>query len=217
MWIYHILFIHSFVNGLLSFFHFLTIMNNASLNISAQVFVWTFVFVSLGYITRSRISRLCGNSLFNFLRDCQTGFQGDCIILLLPWWLSGKELGCQAGDVGGSLCCKEPPWKRKWQPIPVFYPGKSHGQRSLVGYSPWDRKSQTRLNHDPTTTTSCFKFPLEVYFSHPISCGFWVVFPSWLMMLNFFSCADWPFVDLLWRNIYSDLWPIFNWVICLYY
>ena len=28
-------------------------------------------------------------------------------------------------------------WRRKWQPIPVLLPGKSHGQRSLVGYSPW--------------------------------------------------------------------------------
>ena len=31
----------------------------------------------------------------------------------------------------------ETPWRRKWQPTPVFLPGKSHGQRSLVGYSPW--------------------------------------------------------------------------------
>ena len=29
------------------------------------------------------------------------------------------------------------PWRRKWQHTPVFLPGKSHGQRSLVGYSPW--------------------------------------------------------------------------------
>ena len=29
------------------------------------------------------------------------------------------------------------PWKRKWQPAPVFLPGKFHGQRSLAGYSPW--------------------------------------------------------------------------------
>jgi len=28
------------------------------------------------------------------------------------------------------------PWRRAWQPTPVFLPGKSHGQRSLVGYSP---------------------------------------------------------------------------------
>ena len=32
------------------------------------------------------------------------------------------------------------PWKRKWQPTPVFLPGESHGRRSLVGYSPQGRK-----------------------------------------------------------------------------
>ena len=32
------------------------------------------------------------------------------------------------------------PWRRKWQPTPVFLPRESHGQRSLVGYSPWGRK-----------------------------------------------------------------------------
>ena len=32
------------------------------------------------------------------------------------------------------------PWRRKWQPTPAFLPGKSHGQRSLVGYSPWGCK-----------------------------------------------------------------------------
>ena len=35
------------------------------------------------------------------------------------------------------------PWRRKWQPTPVFLPGESHGQRSLAGYSPWGHKSQT--------------------------------------------------------------------------
>ena len=34
----------------------------------------------------------------------------------------------------------EGPWRRKWQPTPVFMPGKSHGLRSLVGYSPWNCK-----------------------------------------------------------------------------
>jgi len=32
------------------------------------------------------------------------------------------------------------PWRRKWQPTPVLLPGKFHGQRSLVGYSPWGHK-----------------------------------------------------------------------------
>ena len=37
------------------------------------------------------------------------------------------------------------PWRKKWQPTPVFLHGKSHGQRSLVGYCPWGRK---RVGHD---------------------------------------------------------------------
>ena len=32
------------------------------------------------------------------------------------------------------------PWRRKWQPTPVFVPGKSHEQKSLVGYGPWGYK-----------------------------------------------------------------------------
>ena len=36
---------------------------------------------------------------------------------------------------------QEDPRRRKWQPTPVFLPGKSHGQRSLAGYSSWDHKA----------------------------------------------------------------------------
>ena len=32
------------------------------------------------------------------------------------------------------------PWRSKWQPTPLFLPGKSHGQRSLAGYTPWGHK-----------------------------------------------------------------------------
>ena len=39
-----------------------------------------------------------------------------------------------------------PSQRRQWQPPPVLLPGKSHGQRSLVGCSPWGRKSRTRLS-----------------------------------------------------------------------
>ena len=39
-------------------------------------------------------------------------------------------------------------WRRKWQPTPVFLPGKSRGWRNLVGYSPWGRKeSDTTERH----------------------------------------------------------------------
>ena len=39
------------------------------------------------------------------------------------------------------------PWRRKWQPTPVFLPGKSHKQRSLVGYRPWGCK-QSVMTYD---------------------------------------------------------------------
>ena len=35
---------------------------------------------------------------------------------------------------------QEDPLEREWLPTPVFLPGEFHGQRSLVGYSPWGRK-----------------------------------------------------------------------------
>ena len=47
-----------------------------------------------------------------------------------------ENLPANAGDLG-SILVWEDPLKRKWQPTPVFLPGKSHGQRSLAGYSPW--------------------------------------------------------------------------------
>ena len=48
------------------------------------------------------------------------------------------------------------PWRREWQPTPVFLPGEFHGQRSLAGYSPWSRKESDRteqLTHKEPTIT----------------------------------------------------------------
>ena len=41
------------------------------------------------------------------------------------------------------------PWRRKWQPAPVFLPGESHRQRSLAGYSPRGRKESDMTEHTP--------------------------------------------------------------------
>ena len=54
-----------------------------------------------------------------------------------------KNLPADAGDVKGVGSIPRLgrfPWRRKWQPTPVFLLGKSHEHRSLVGYSPWDHK-----------------------------------------------------------------------------
>ena len=66
----------------------------------------------------------------------------------LPWWLSGKEFTCQSRRCGFDLWVRKTPWRKKWQPIPVFLPGRSHGQRILAGYSPWGHK---KVRHDLVT------------------------------------------------------------------
>ena len=58
----------------------------------------------------------------------------------LPRWLSGKETASQCRRPRFDSWVGKIPWKRKWQPSPVFLPGKSHGQRSLAGYSLWGHK-----------------------------------------------------------------------------
>ena len=56
---------------------------------------------------------------------------------------SGSASTCQCSRLkrhGFNFCMGKVPWRRKWQPTPVFLPGKSHGRRRLMGYSPWGRK-----------------------------------------------------------------------------
>ena len=43
------------------------------------------------------------------------------------------------------------PWRRAWQPTPVFTPGEPHGQRSLVGCSPWGHKESDVTEHTLST------------------------------------------------------------------
>ena len=62
--------------------------------------------------------------------------------MALPWGLSGKELACECRKHRFIPLVGKIHWRRKRQPAPVFLPEKSHGQRSLVDYSPWGHKSR---------------------------------------------------------------------------
>ena len=53
---------------------------------------------------------------------------------------SGKESTCNAGDAGLNPWVRKIPWRRAWQPTPVFLPGESHGQSRLEVCSPQCRK-----------------------------------------------------------------------------
>ena len=62
-------------------------------------------------------------------------------IIGLHWCFSGEEFTCQCRRSSFNLWDRKIPWRRKWKPTPIFLPGKSHGQRNLVGYSPWGHKN----------------------------------------------------------------------------
>ena len=75
-----------------------------------------------------------------------------CIVHMLPWWPSGKEFPCQCRRLMFNPWSGRCPWRRKWQLTPVFLPGKFHGQKTQVGYSPWALK---RVGHDLMTKQLC--------------------------------------------------------------
>ena len=66
----------------------------------------------------------------------------------LPRWYSGKESTCQRRRCWLDPWVGKIPWRRKWQPTPVFLPGKFHGQSSLVGYSPRGHKESDTTEHE---------------------------------------------------------------------
>ena len=73
-----------------------------------------------------------------------------------------EESACNLGDWVGKI-----PWRRKWQPTPVFLPGKSRAQRSLVGYSPRGRKESDTTEQlrkkKKSSMVEYWKIVLEVF------------------------------------------------------
>ena len=72
-----------------------------------------------------------------------------------PGGLVVKNPPANAGDTrdtGSDPWVEKIPWRKKWQPSPVFLPGKSHGQRSLVGYCPLGHKESDKTKGLSTHT-----------------------------------------------------------------
>ena len=61
------------------------------------------------------------------------------LLIEVSLWLSGKESACQCRKCRFNPWVGKSPWRRKWETTLVFLPRKSHGKRSLAGYSPWGR------------------------------------------------------------------------------
>ena len=66
-----------------------------------------------------------------------------------------KTPPAHAGDVsdGFDPWIRKIPWRKAWQHTPVILPGESHGQRNLVGYSPWSDKESDMNEHAHTKFT----------------------------------------------------------------
>ena len=58
----------------------------------------------------------------------------------VPLWLRRWRICLQCRRPGFDSWVRKIPWRREWQPTPVFLPGESHGQRILGGYHPWGHK-----------------------------------------------------------------------------
>ena len=101
---------------------------------SAIFLVW-----SLDNSCRSNLNKAEEDVTFGFLCAPSWGFSGGS---------DGKESVCQCRRCGFDSRVGKIPWRRKWQPAPVFLPGKSHGQRSLVGCNPRGCK---RVRHNLVT------------------------------------------------------------------
>ena len=83
-----------------------------------------------------------------------------------PSWLSSKEFAFQCRKCVFNPRVRKIPWWKKWQPTPVFLPGKSHGQWSLVGYSPWGHKgSDTTKDLHTWHSRQWLLFTIHTYYS----------------------------------------------------
>ena len=86
------------------------------------------------------------------------GFPGGSVLNNLPAMQEMQET--QVQSQGQNL-----PWRKKWQSTPVFLPGKSHGERSLAGYSPWGHK---RVRQNLATTTNSILSTYHDLFTHSL-------------------------------------------------
>ena len=94
-------------------------------------------------------------------------------------WVRGKESAfqcrrCKRHELDPWV--RKIPWRRKWQPTPVFFPGKPHRQRSLVGYSP---RGLQRLKHswvtEHTQAPQDFsKFSMMTSMANTIKCSWFL-------------------------------------------
>ena len=114
---------------------------------------WTWLIISfptLGKFSANISSNIFqGLSLSSFLDP----YNANIHVLILLWWLRRQRICVQCRRPGFDPWAGRPPWRRKWQPSPVFLPGEFLGQKDLAEYSPWF----CRVLRDHATDTFNFR------------------------------------------------------------
>ena len=115
----------------------------------------------------------------------QDGLQRSC---------SGRESVSQCRrhrNCGFNPWIENMPWRMKWYLTPVFFPGESHGQRSLADYSPW--------GHNESDTTECRR---DLHSSNTkLGAGIVGIQDVYFDPLLLFKCSDGQFL------LFSTLFP----------
>ena len=139
---------------------------------------------------------------------------------VLPWWLSGLRMCLQCGRSGYDPWVRKITQRRERQPTPVFLSGDFHGQKSLVGYSPWgSRETNTTelLTHTHTYThththmLSILLLELSAFTFGHVLANIWLeievcqCLSSLLLQLEEFFCF--LFVCLYFKHTVTDTHP----------
>ena len=104
---------------------------------SIKLFFFKILGMSISWSYNSRITTSNVTNINILLRIFAVTFLLTCVYIFigLPWWCSGQRIWLLKQRQGFNPWLRKIHWRRKWQPIPVFLPGKSHGQKSLRDYS----------------------------------------------------------------------------------
>ena len=95
--------------------------------------------VSLSELWEMVMNREAWRAAIHGVAKSQTRLSDWTELIGLPWWLRQKP--------GFISWVQKIPWRRKWHPTAVLLPRKSHGQKSLGGYSPWGCKKSDMTEH----------------------------------------------------------------------